>query len=173
MPESITERIELAWQTHEPSLRRFLAGVLADGGQIDDVVQSTFVVLMEKGASIRQAESLRSWLFRVAFNRAMVIKRKKSLHEKHQEKLAWRVCELHDHSETASDSILSQERVAKVKQRIETLSDDQQLIVRKRIYEGLKFREIAEQLDVPLGTVLARMQSSLKKLRPMFEADDV
>jgi len=64
---------------------------------------------------------------------------------------------------------LKNEQAEQVRAAIESLSADQQTVVRKRIYEGLKFREIAEELDVPLGTILARMQAALKKLKPFFE----
>ena len=65
---------------------------------------------------------------------------------------------------------IRQEDIELVRKALDELSDVQRQVVEKRIYEGLKFREIAQELDVPLGTVLARMQSSLKKLKPILMA---
>ena len=135
-------------------------------------MQSSFLLLMEKGHSVKDLGSVKSWLFRVAFNEAMLIKRRDSVSKRHQEKVAWRIEMVHSHPRNQLTSMLDDERVIMVQQAIAQLSKDQQLIVKKRIYEGLKFREIAEELDIPLGTVLARMHASLKKLKPLFDQDD-
>lgn len=44
------------------------------------------------------------------------------------------------------------------------LTNQQRQIVEMRIEQDLTFREIAEQLQIPLGTALARMRASLKVL---------
>ena len=65
------------------------------------------------------------------------------------------------------------EQIEQVQDALQQLPKALQEIVQKRIFEGLKFREIAEQLDTPLGTVLARMHSALKKLKSLLrEAND-
>ena len=43
-----------------------------------------------------------------------------------------------------------------------------QEVIRQRVYEGKKFREIAEALDCPLNTALARMHEGLKRLRLLW-----
>lgn len=170
--EISTEQIEAAYRQHSDALNRFLVGVLRDGDLVAEVLQTTFLVLMEKGDSVKDFDSVKSWLFRVAFNEAMLLKRHSAMTKRHMEKVAWRIEKVNNPQASPAASMMSRERTEAVKRAIETLSDDQQLIVRKRIYEGLKFREIANSLDMPLGTVLARMHSSLKKLRPFFESDD-
>jgi RNA polymerase sigma-70 factor (ECF subfamily) len=52
---------------------------------------------------------------------------------------------------------------------IELLPDEQQRIVRMRIYEQKTFAVISEELNIPLGTALSRMRSALAKLRSRFE----
>ena len=47
---------------------------------------------------------------------------------------------------------------------MEQLPADLQAVVRLRMVEGLRFREIAERLQVPLGTALSRMQQALTRL---------
>lgn len=161
----------MAYQQHACALERFLIGVLRNPDSVADVMQATFLVLMEKGSSVKEEGSIKSWLFRVAFNEAMLIKRRQSVTKRHMEKVSWRI-ELQRSTETQLDSVLSEERVGLVRDAIAGLSEAQQLVVKKRIYEGLKFREIADELEIPLGTVLARMHTSLKKLKPLFDQDD-
>ena len=52
-----------------------------------------------------------------------------------------------------------------VRHAIDELPPEQREIVRLRMVEQKKFAEIAQELKLPLGTVLSRMQLALKKLR--------
>lgn len=164
--------IEAAWEQHSDSLRWFLAGVLRNDALVADAIQATFLKLLQQGNKLRKSTSLKSWLFQVAFNEAMLVKRKTKLARDHGQQVAWRAQAIQrDRSGEGSpeEPAMLIEQVHQVRKAIESLDPNQQLVVRKRIYEGLKFREIAEELDVPLGTVLARMQAALKKLKPLFE----
>lgn len=166
-----SQRVQAVYQEHVQDLKRFLLGVLKDETTAADALQSTFIKLMEKGHSVQQLDSLKSWLFRVAFNEAMLILRRDGVSRKHAERVAWQL----ETGETASQrlnqsmgQLIREEEVEMVRAALDELSEVQRTVVEKRIYEGLKFREIAEQLQVPLGTVLARMQSSLKKLKTVL-----
>jgi len=157
-----------AFEQFAKPLENFLIGILKNGAEANDALQATFVKLMEKGDTIVQESALKGWLFRVAYNEAMLIKRKDGVKRKHIEKFAWHVSPDVE-SDQPADRMLDDETQQEIKKALDQLSAAQQEVVRKRIYEGLKFREIAEQLDLPLGTVLARMHSSLKKLKTVFE----
>jgi RNA polymerase sigma-70 factor (ECF subfamily) len=168
-------RIELVYQEYAVSLKRFLLGVLKDDAATGDALQATFIKLMEKGHLIEQESSIKSWLFRVAFNEAMLVKRRNATKRKHAESVA-----IHWQSRRgdagdgplgpAIEQITRQEDIELVRAALDELSDVQRQVLKCRIYEDKKFREIADELDVPLGTVLARMQSALKKLKPILAA---
>jgi len=160
--------VDQAFEQFAKPLENFLIGILKNGAEANDALQATFVKLIEKGDTIIQESALKGWLFRVAYNEAMLIKRKDGVKRKHTEKLAWHVTPNAEPDQPA-DRILDEERQQEIKKALDQLSAAQQEVVRKRIYEGLKFREIAEQLNLPLGTVLARMHSSLKKLKIVLE----
>ncbi len=170
------EKVKEVYQEHAAALERFLLGVLKDEAAAADALQSTFIKLIEKGHSVQQEGAFKSWLFRVAFNEAMLIRRRDAINRKHAEKVAWRQ-ELHlgdrDTLSQLGQSVeraMRQEDIELVRNALDELSEVQRQVVEKRIYQGLKFREIADELDVPLGTVLARMQSSLKKLKLILQA---
>ena len=169
------EKVQAIYDEHCEALQRFLVGVLRDSSTAADALQSCFMKLMEKGHLVQQQESIRSWLFRVAFNEAMLIKRRVSTNRKHAPSIAWKA-QLSAGAEKGTDSKLSQsvhfaiqqEDIARVREALQQIPEPQRRVVELRIYEGLKFREIAEQLDEPLGTVLARMQAGLRKLKPIL-----
>jgi RNA polymerase sigma-70 factor (ECF subfamily) len=54
---------------------------------------------------------------------------------------------------------------------LQQLPSSQREVIRQRIYEGKRFREIAEALGCPLNTALARMHEGLKRLRLLWEQD--
>lgn len=157
-----------AFEDFAKPLENFLLGVLRNAPEAKDALQATFVKLMEKGDTIVKDASLKSWLFRVAYNEAMLIKRKDGVARKHMEKVAWTIAFSKSEADPI-DEILADETRRQLTEALEQLSDAQRAVVKKRIYEGLKFREIAEQLDLPLGTVLARMHASLNKLKANFK----
>ena len=97
---------------------------------------------------------------------------------KHAENVAWKVQSLGGADRGTDDRLsqsvhfaIQQEDIQQVREALTQIPDAQRVVVELRIYEGLKFREIAEQLDQPLGTVLARMQAALKKLKPILKPD--
>ena len=56
---------------------------------------------------------------------------------------------------------------------LQTLPEEQRVVVVLKEYEGLKFREIAEVLDAPLNTVKSRLYYGLKALRKTFNQWDI
>ncbi len=176
MPDlSDQDDFEAVFARHRLSLRHFLLGVLKDESLAQDALQSTFIKLLEKGDTVENPAAMKSWLFRVGYNEAMQVRRKQATATKHLEKFAWQIDWKGRETNDPDAQILERELQSKVTGALQQLSPEQYEVVEKRIYQGLKFREIAEELDVPLGTVLARMHSSLKKLKSVldhFQEDD-
>lgn len=168
-------RVQQVYEEYAVALERFLIGVLRDNAAAADALQTTFTRLLEKGHLVQQQDSLKSWLFRVAFNEAMLIRRRDSISRKHAEGIAWKV-QMQANANEGNDDRTSQsvrlairqEDIEQVRAALSQLPELQRNVVEKRIYHDLKFREIAKELDIPLGTVLARMQAGLKKLKPLL-----
>ncbi len=150
---------------HGEELRRFLNGILRNHEQANDVLQITFARAVERGHTARE-ESLKAWLFRVAFNEAIAQRRRQNVQAKAHEILAAR-----GPRETAGPDtrLLRWETVDQVRAALEQLPAEQRQVVRMRIYEEKKFIEIAAELSLPLGTVLTRMQLALRKLRKILD----
>jgi len=146
---------------HSDELRRFLIGVLRDPQLAADVLQATFVKLVERGGET-QDDSRKAWLFQVAYREAMAIRRREGVGERVVQQAAW------SRPPTASgvdESLLRRESIEAVQAALQELPPEQQTVVRMRIYEEKTFAEIARQLNIPLGTALARMHAALGKLK--------
>ena len=57
------------------------------------------------------------------------------------------------------------ESAEQLKKALKELPESWQQIVSLRIYENLTFQQIADQLDIPLGTALTRMRRALERLK--------
>jgi RNA polymerase sigma-70 factor (ECF subfamily) len=153
---------------HEGELRRFLVGVLRDRQLANDALQCTFSKLIEHGHEVREV-SRKAWLFRVAFNEAMLLRRREATGDRVIRQAAW----TRRQEEAGSDEpLIRLEEVELVRAALTELPAHQQRIVRMRIYEEKTFAVIADELGIPLGTALARMRAALEKLRQRLGRDD-
>ncbi len=149
------------YHQHGGRLRSFLLGVVRDPELADELVQVTFTRAMEAGHTAR-SETLKGWLFRVAYNEAMLAGRKRQIHNRSLQKIAGH---LPPETDTPEDLVSLDESIQTVREAVEQLSPEQQAVVRRRIYQDKTFAVIAEELETPLGTVLTRMRSALAVLR--------
>ncbi|WP_158261091.1 MULTISPECIES: RNA polymerase sigma factor [Pirellulaceae] len=143
-------------------LRRFLWGVVGEASLVQDIIQITFRKLVEVGHET-QAESRKAWLFQVAYREALAQRRRSATQKKVLETL-------HEDPRRNEDGLpvdplVAQETADSVRQAIGELSPELQQVLRMRIYEDKTFAQIAEELDIPLGTALGRMRNAMIKLR--------
>jgi RNA polymerase sigma-70 factor (ECF subfamily) len=153
------------FEEHAAALLRYLVGVLRDHELANDVLQVSFKRLQEKGGGTRP-EARRAWLYRVAHNEALAVRRRAATGSKVVTQLSW---QLDPTVETPESQLLRQESIEQVQRAIEGLPANQAEVVRMRIYENKRFVEIAAELDIPLGTALGRMRAALKKLRERID----
>ena len=161
---------ESIFEQFRTDLERFLLGLCGDQNVADDVLQTTFAKLIEKGQAVN-AESMRSWLFRVAHNDAMLVARKRGVERRALEQISRYTKTRSNPVESPDGKLEQEEQNRKVRAALNKLPEVQQQIVKLRIFENRKFAEIAEQLELPLGTVLSRMHAAIKKLNNMLSGE--
>src|SRR4051812_38101904 len=127
--------VEALYAEFSGDLLAFLVGVLRDGELARDVLQATFARAVESGHAAQQ-ESVRGWLFRVAFNEALTARRKQGQHERLIRRAAWDYAK---ESVLPDDDVHKSEVVARVRRAMEDLPAEQAAVVRMRIYEQKKF----------------------------------
>lgn len=153
--------------SHE--LHRLALGVLHDSHLAADVVQATFAKAIEQGHTAK--ESLRGWLFRVAMNEALALRRRQGVQARGLERLAW-LREGRDDCDRPDDLAGRREQGERARQALEGLPPEQRRVVYMRLYEQKTFAAIADELEIPLGTTLWRMQAAMKKLRECLGTGD-
>jgi RNA polymerase sigma-70 factor, ECF subfamily len=165
-PKLPSDAVRRLYDEHGGELRRFLLGVLRDPQAVADAMQAALVKAIEQGHTARD-DSRKAWLFRVAYNEALAIRRREATTERILATAVWHVAT--EERETAADSATRREQTAAVRAAVAGLSADLQAVVRLRIHENLTFAEISARLEIPLGTALTRMRSALAKLKAALE----
>lgn len=147
-------------------LTAFAVGLLRDREAAREVVQTTFRKALESKQEIRG--DLQGWLFRVTYNEAMALRRRKAVEERSRTRM---LGQQHG-SRLPADDLIRWEQVKRVREALEVLPPEQRIVVRMRIYEDLTFAEIARQLSIPLGTVLTRMRLATGKLQQALQESE-
>lgn len=141
----------------------------------EEVTQSTFVTVAAKITSYTELGKFEPWVFRIAMNRLRdeMRRRKRQARSVETETLS----ALPDRSQRselgsypgAGDEPVEAVELAALREALGQLSEADQMIIHLRHHGGLSFKQIAEILDQPLGTVLARQHRALKKLAEILE----
>lgn len=158
--------VEALYAEFSRDLLAFLVGVLRDSELAREALQATFSRAVESGHTAKD-ESVRGWLFRVAYNEALALRRMQGQHQRLIRNAAW---DFWKESVGPEASVQNSELIEQVRQSLSELPPDQSTVVRMRIYEQKKFADIAQELNLPLGTVLTRMRLALKRLEAKFES---
>ncbi|HET6328615.1 MAG TPA: RNA polymerase sigma factor [Planctomycetaceae bacterium] len=151
------------YERYADELGLFLRGVLRNSDLAAEALQNTFTKAVESGHTARE-ESLKGWLFRVAFHEAALLRRRGQIHDRSLRQIARNGQSSGDSGERPEERLSRSEMLTEVQRALHDLPPDQRRVVQMRIYEEKSFAEIAEELSVPLGTVLTRMRLALKKL---------
>ena len=153
--------VEENFEKYELQLHRYLTGLLADSHLASDALQITFTKLFQNPP--KEDTNIRAWLFRVAYNQAMEMRRRQKIDRRALDKISGDLDFENEDDEIRRDA-QDPEQIERIRQAILRLTPGQQEVVRLRVYEDLKFVEIAEKLTLPLGTVLTRMRAATQKL---------
>lgn len=130
----------------------------------EDVIQEVFLSLYRHLERGRSRSNLRAWVFRVAHN--LALKRRNQLRSGSQEPQDERASQLDwlpDPGPNPEDQMVSSQRRERMLATVNALAEQDRrcLILRA---EGLRYREIAQILDISLGSVALSLERSLTRL---------
>lgn len=138
--------------------------VVKNAHDAQDVTQDTYVRVWESAPMYRPQGSPMAWILTVTRNLALMKLRRDSRQITLDEE-EWAAIPAEAPAVTPEDRHLLQSGLA-------SLSDGERQIVILHAVTGLKHREIAELLELPLATVLSKYRRALKKLRSCMKGDE-
>jgi RNA polymerase sigma-70 factor (ECF subfamily) len=141
-------------------LLRYLVCLGLSSDEAQDVVQDAFVSLQRHVTAGGSQENIRSWVFRVAHNRAR--NHQTSYDRRFSESFD---SELHTVSDTTTPEqlMLEKEKFRRLAKALDSLKKDERECLSLRA-AGLRYREIGEVLGVPTSTVADTVDRTIRKL---------
>ena len=146
---------------HHPGVINVIYRMCGDVELAEDAAQDAFIRAWIHLPTFRPSTSLRNWLYRIAINAALDILRRDA-------KIAgvdFETLPTPDPQAGPEAALLQKERKVAVQQAILALTDPCRSVLVLREYGGLTYQEIATALDIPLGTVMSRLNYARIQLK--------
>jgi len=146
-----------------PHLRRYAVAITGNAALADDLVQDSIERALRQSAQLRELELLPRWLRRILHNLYVDEIRRRQSRGSLQD-----IMELSDHLELSTpalDGNLAREFV----KAMDALSIEHRQILLLVGLEELSYRQIADELEVPIGTVMSRLARARERLRSIME----
>ena len=157
-PSDPVAYLEMLYEQHGPVILRYLYRLVGQK-MAEDVFQDTFVQAVTHLERLDGVVSPKAWLFKVAKNMAFNHLRKKRV----QVDIVW--------GNLVQSSPQEDSRLEPMRRAIQTLPSDQRETVLLRWYDELSYEEIAQVLQIPLGTVRSRLHHALHKLHQQIDRE--
>jgi RNA polymerase sigma-70 factor (ECF subfamily) len=160
---------------YEGELYGYLRRYLGDGNLADDVFQNTFLQLFTKIGKYEHGRPVRPWLYTIATHQAIDALRRNGRHptvsldqEREETKpgeFPQLLAVLESHEPGPLDQVEGEERRQVVRASVDQLPDPLRQVVNLAYYQGLKYKDVADVLGIPVGTVKSRLHAALMKLQ--------
>jgi RNA polymerase sigma-70 factor (ECF subfamily) len=149
-----------------PRLRRFAVVLCKSQVSADDLVQAACVRALANAQSWTPGTRFDSWMFRILHNHWLDTMRRARTEGIVQEiDVAARIVGTDGESQ-----MMRRFQLAEIRDAIDTLPDDQREVLLLVCIEDLSYREAAEILNVPVGTVMSRLARARRRLVELVEA---
>ncbi len=177
------EAFEELVRRYERELYGYLRNYLGDAELAKDAFQQTFLQVHLKCDQFEKERKLRPWLYAVATNQAIDLGRRNRRHRmasldrrmgQDEESEAGAFVELFDSPQPgpAEESQASEVRYD-VRGAVDGLPEQTRQVVLLVYFQGLKYREAADVLSIPVGTVKSRLHAALQKLGEVLTPHDL
>jgi len=155
----------------EPRVRRFIRRLIGTNGAAESIVQDTFLALYVKIERIESVEHLWSFVFRVV---------RHLCYDELRRQGRWNVVAINHGGDRSENDRVLQDRApavdtaahwslgyAKIREAIDLLPEVQRQTIILRFEEDLSYEQVAEAMDVDIGTVKSRIHNARKSLRSL------
>ena len=167
---------------YERELFSYLRRYLGNAEMAEDVFQAAFLSVHLKCNSFEEGRRFRPWLYTIATNAAIDARRRNKRHrtvsldtprEQDNEDVGRLVNLLERGDPDPANAAVRAERSRLVRETLNQLPESMTAVIHLVYYQGMKYREAAEVLDIPVGTVKSRLNSAITKLTDVWNSSQV
>lgn len=148
-----------------PRLRRFALSLTREASGADDLVQTCLERALNSWRSKRPEGDLRAWLFAIMYRQFIDGRRSARRYQRMLDFVTG------GGDDETAPSLERSIMAASTLDAFQHLSDEQRALLLAVSVEGLSYKEVAQILDVPIGTVMSRLSRARQALRQLSEGD--
>jgi RNA polymerase sigma-70 factor (ECF subfamily) len=162
---------------YERELYSYLRRYLGDAEMAEDAFQAAFLQVHLKCQQFEPGRAVRPWLYTIATNQAIDAQRRSRRHRmvsldragpKEGDDVGKLLDLLASKEPTPIDQLHTAERSEWLHQTVEQLPAALREVIHLVYFQELKYREAAEALNIPVGTVKSRMHAAVAKLNEVW-----
>ena len=170
------QAFEILLTRHQERVYTKIHFIVRDSDLANDLFQDTFIKvlgLLKAGKYIEEGKFL-PWILRISHNMAIDHFRRNKKMKMVRSRDDFDVFSILDTGEThIEDQLVADQINSDVRDLIDHLPQDQQAVVRMRMYQDLSFKEIAESTGVSINTALGRMRYAVINLRKIIDENNI
>jgi RNA polymerase sigma-70 factor (ECF subfamily) len=146
----------------------FLCRFVGNAAAADDLVQETFVQVHLAARSFDRSRAFKPWLYTIAANKARDHLRSRGRRSEHSldagadEDSPGGAPRVADHAESLEEGLARDERRQAVRALVAQMPEHLRLILMLGYFQQLPYAEIAQVLDIPVGTVKSRLHAAVQ-----------
>lgn len=153
--EKDNQAFEVIYEQTKRGVFSMIISIVNNKAATEDLMQDTYMKMIEKIHQYKRGRNFPAWLLQIAKNTALDYYRKEK---------RMNVVDPQEHDYLFDKEVPSDEHYM-VLDMVKSLAEDERQVVLLRIVSDLKFKDIANTLDKPIGTVLWIYNKAMKKLQ--------
>lgn len=169
LPATKSKRFDGFVRPHALALYKFAYRLLGNRADAEDLVQDVLLKLYPRTNEMAQVRDLKPWLLRVVYHQFIdtLRKRRRSV----TTVLQMNELELVDPVQDPEHQLGLTQTSERVRVALGRLNNDQQLLVSLHLIDGYTLEEVAQVLDVPLGTLKSRLHRTRAELKKILQLE--
>jgi RNA polymerase sigma-70 factor (ECF subfamily) len=176
------DQFALLVNRYEHELYNYLYRYTGNAEMAEDAFQATFLQVHLKCDQFEEGRKVRPWLYAIATNKAIDAQRRGRRHRlasldqingRHEDELGTLMDLVSSNEPDPVEVVEGDESQRWVRDEIAGLPDHLRSVISLVYFQGMKYREAAEALSIPVGTVKSRLHAAVLKLNEAWQADHV
>ncbi len=172
---------ELLVDRYKNEIYNYLRRYLADDAMAEDAFQTTFIQVFQKSEQFDPARKFRPWLYGIATHQAIDLKRRSKRRSFQSldiqtsgsdSRESTHAANIADYRQSTVDPLERAELRLRMEAAIVEVGEPGRSALELVYLQGLPYRDAAEILDVPVGTVKSRVHSAIRKLSAIWQRNN-